>query len=312
MKILIFIGVLGIAGAIIVFRWRHITNPTKDGSFVIDTLQRTFIYHVPKNLKPNPKLIIIYHGTGMKTWMMQLFTGHEFDRLADNSRDAIIVYPQGYETSWNDCRTIANTPPKKLNLDDVGFTEKIIAYFQDKYQISSKEIYAVGFSNGGQFTIRLMNEKPELFKGFATISAPRSYENETQCNNAQRPVSVILFNGMKDSIIPYNGGEVVLKGNSYGHVQSAEQSMQFWCSVAKCDTTSTNTYNFKNKSGEVTAVQQNFSSSTTDKKVSFIKILNGGHQIPNKKFSMGIPTMGYANKEVDAPQLIWDFFESLK
>jgi len=76
---------------------------------------------------------------------MQLLTEQEFDRLADNSQDAIIVYPQGYEKSWNDCRPIANTPAKKLNLDDVGLTEKIIACFQDNYQINSKEIYAVGF-----------------------------------------------------------------------------------------------------------------------------------------------------------------------
>jgi polyhydroxybutyrate depolymerase len=248
----------------------------------------------------------------MKTWMMQLFTGHEFDRLADNSQDAIIVYPQGYETSWNDCRTIANTPPKKLNLDDVGFTEKIIGYFQNKYEINSQEIYVVGFSNGGQFATRLMNEKPELFKGFAIISAPRSYENEMQCNNAQSPVSVILFNGMKDPIIPYNGGEVILKGKSYGHVYSAEQSVLHWLTASRCDTIPTSTHDFKNKSGEVTAVQQFFSSIETGKKISFIKMLNGGHQIPNKKFSMGIPSMGYVNKEVDAPRLIWDFFESLK
>lgn len=213
MKLLIFVSILIVAGVLTTFRWRHIVNPNKGGSFLIDNLQRTFIYHVPKNLKANPKLIFVFHGTGMKTWMMQLFTGHEFDRLADNSQDAIIVYPQGYETSWNDCRTIANTPTKKLNLDDVGFSEKIIGYFQDKYKIDSKEIYAVGFSNGGQFSMRLISEKSQLFKGFAIMSAQLSYENETQCKKLPNPVSLIVFNGMKDHLIPYNGGEVILKGN---------------------------------------------------------------------------------------------------
>ncbi|MGS2737687.1 alpha/beta hydrolase family esterase [Sinomicrobium sp. M5D2P17] len=312
MKLLIYISALFIVVTITALRWRHIVNPNKKGSFVIDNLKRTFIYHVPKYLKPNPKLILVYHGTGMKTWMMQLFTGHEFDRFSDCSQDAIIVYPQGYETSWNDCRKIANTPPKKLNLDDVGFTEKIIGYFQNKYQIDSKEIYAVGFSNGGQFAMRLMNEKPGLFKGFAIMSAQLSYENETQCKKLPNPVSLIVFNGMKDPIIPYNGGEVILKGKSYGHVYSAEQSVLHWLTASRCDTIPTSTHDFKNKRDEVTAVQQFFSSIETGKKVSFVKMLNGGHQIPNKKFSMGIPSMGYVNKEVDAPRLIWDFFESLK
>lgn len=312
MKLLVFKSILFFAAVLTIFCWRQIKNPAKEGSFVIDSLQRTFIYHVPNNLKPNPKLVIVYHGTGMKPWMMQMFSGHGFDRLSDKSQDAIIVYPQGYEKSWNDCRKIGDTPSKKLNVNDEGFTEMIIDYFQDRYQINSKEIYAVGFSNGGQFLMRLMNNNPQLFKGFAILNAQLPYENETQCNNLQSPVSLIVFNGMKDPIIPFDGGEVLLKGKSYGHVYSAETSLKSWLAAAACDTIPTSFHSFKNKSGEVSAVQENFSSNATEKKVSFVKIRNGGHQIPNKRFRIGIPTMGYVNKEVDAPKLIWDFFESLK
>jgi polyhydroxybutyrate depolymerase len=309
MKLFLFISALSAFTAFVSFRWRNISNLGKKGSFMIDNLKRTFMYHVPKNMKINPKLIIEYHGTGMKTWMMQLFTGCGFDRLADREQDAIIVYPQGYKTSWNDCRTIANTPPKQLNLDDVGFTEQIIAYFRKKYSIN--KIYAVGFSNEGQFTMRLMNEKPDLFKGFAILNAQLSYENETQYNNSQAPVSLIVMNGMEDHIIPYKGGEVILKNNSYGHVYSAEESVQNWLAGSFCEPNPISTDEFKSKNGEVTALQQNFYSRKTKKKVSFVKILNGGHQIPNKHFRLGIPSMGFVNKEVDAPQLIWNFFESL-
>lgn len=311
MTALVFIILLTVLGALTVFRWRNITNPNKNGSFVVDKILRTFIYHVPKNVKPNPKLIIAYHGTGMKPWMMQLFTGHEFDRFADHYRNAIIVYPQGYEGSWNDARIAANTPPKKLNLNDVDFTRKLVTYFQDKYQTDSKEIYAVGFSNGGQFVMRLIDETPELFKGFAIISAQVPHENERYSNNSPSPVSLMIFNGMKDHIVPYDGGEVVLKGNSYGHVHSAEESVQYWLKASNCNPVPDSMHEFKDKSGEVTAVQQNFSANKNGKKVSFVKIMNGGHQIPNKKFIIGVPSMGYVNKEVDAPKLIWDFFERL-
>ena len=78
----------------------------------------------------------------------------------------------------------------------------------------------------------VVNQKTEWFKSFAIMIAQLSYENERQCNNPQSPVSLIIFNGMKDHIIPYNGGEAMLKGMSYGHIYSAEESVQHWLTAS--------------------------------------------------------------------------------
>lgn len=87
---------------------------------------------------------------------------------------------------------------------------------------------------------------------------------------------------------------------------STEQSLQHWLSVSNCDPLEPTTLQFSdNKSGEkITAIQKNYYSISTNKQVSFVKILNGGHTIPNRNFRIPIKQLGNMNKDVDAPQII--------
>lgn len=302
--------IVAISLLIYTYRW-NILHPNKSASVKIDNLERTFIYHIPKKLKHNPKLLIAYHGSKMKAWMMQLFTGHEFDLFADADENTIVVYPQGYKNNWNDSRKNAPFPAKKLNIDDILFTERIISYFGKNYHIDSKRIFAVGFSNGGQMVMKLANHKPDLFKGFAVIAANFPTADNCDSKITQSPVSMLLMNGMKDPINPYNGGEVKLDGQSFGAVLSTENNVIRYLTAGNFDTSTFATKDFKDKAGRVTAIQQDYYSTSTGKKVSSVKILDGGHTIPNLNFRLPVKIMGNMNKQVDGPKLIWEFFMSL-
>ncbi len=295
------------------YRW-NIVNPNKSGSLNIDNLQRTFVYHVPKKLNNKPKLIIAYHGSKMKAFIMQIFTGHEFDELADMDENTIIVYPQGYKNNWNDCRKQAPFPAKQSNVDDVKFTEQIISFFKKEYQIDTTHIFAVGFSNGGQMVMKLAKQKPEWFKGFAVISANLPTENNNDCIDTKKPVSLLLMNGTNDPINPYEGGEVILDRQSFGSVISTEQNLQHWLNVSNCDLLEKGITQFPQNKAEnnITAIQKTYLSSTTNKQISFIKVINGGHTIPNRNFRVPIKKMGEMNKDIDGPKLIWDFLMALK
>jgi polyhydroxybutyrate depolymerase len=293
------------------YRW-NITSPNKSASVRVGTMERTFIYHVPGNLKKNPKLVILYHGSNMKAFMMQIFTGHEFDLLADQDQDAIVVYPQGFKNNWNDCRKNAPFPAKELNIDDIGFTEKLIAYFKEKYQIDTDNVFAAGFSNGGQMVMKLANTRASLFKGFAVISANRPTDDNNECTALQQPVSMIYFSGKKDPIVPFEGGSTILDGKDFGKVVPSEQNSTYWIQAAQCDASAVSSKVFVNTSRAVTARQADYSSAVTQKRVSYVEIEDGGHTIPNANFRIPISKMGNMNKEVDAPQIIWDFFKGLK
>jgi len=305
--ILTILTILFIALFFYAYRW-NILNPNKSGSIKVENLDRTFIYHVPKILKPNPKLIIVYHGSTLKAFMMQIFSGHEFDLLADKSENTIIVYPQGYKEQWNDCRKNAPYDANKLNIDDVTFTEQIIAYFKSKYQINEKGIFAVGYSNGGGMVTRLAYTLPDIFKSYAIISNNLPVAENCICNEVQKPVSIIYFSGVKDHIVPFDGGEAFVNGISYGFGQSTEQTLKHWLSASFCHSTASYHKDFKNKNGDITAIQTNYNSTSTSKKITFVKLLDGGHTIPNRNFRIPIKALGNMNAEVDAPQLIWGFF----
>jgi polyhydroxybutyrate depolymerase len=280
------------------YRW-NLLNPNKKHSFTMDGLNRRFVYHVPKRLNESPALIIAYHGTRMPAELMQVFTGHELDQLADESGNAIIVYPQGYKNNWNDCRKDAPYPARTMNLDDVGFTENIIAWFRENYKIDTGKVFVMGFSNGGQMVMKLARHKPALFKGFAVISANLPVEANDACTDAGQPISMLLINGMKDPIVPYNGGTVWLDGVSWGEVLSTEGTIQHWLELSKFN---------------VTASSQSridYYSPLHNRKISLVKVLDGGHTIPNKNFRIPISKMGYMSKQEDVPKLAWDFFMGL-
>ncbi|WP_072363539.1 alpha/beta hydrolase family esterase [Chitinophaga sancti] len=283
------------------YRW-NIIHPNKSHSFHIDGYERSFIYHVPKHIHPNPKLVIVYHGSKLKSFMMQILTGHEFDLLADKNQDAIIVYPQGYMGNWNDGRKSSPFPAKQLNIDDVTFTKQLINYFEEQYHINTSQVYAVGFSNGGQMAFRLAASQPGLFAAYATIgSTLPAPENNLFAGHHQQAVSIILINGQQDGIVPYNGGEITLDGKSYGMAESAPVTAAYWRDAAGATEISTVQFGH-------TATQTNYYNKDNQKKVSFVTIKDGGHNIPNRNFRIYIPLLGYINKDVDAPLVIWDFF----
>lgn len=313
MPVIVFIFsilvVLLLALVLYTYRW-NILNPNRSGKVKIDNLERTFIYHIPKNLKPNPKLIMVYHGSRLKAYMMQILTGHGFDIMADINKNAIIVYPQGYEEQWNDCRAKAPYNANKLNLDDVGFTDAVIDYFKVNYKINDQTIYAIGYSNGGGMVSRLANEKPGLFKALAIICSNIPVDENNKCRLKQKPLSLIYFVGEQDPIVKYGGGESFVKGKSFGFSQSVEESLSYWLKANECNNTSKKLAEFRNSQGELTALQTNYRSVVTSKTISFVKILDGGHTIPNFQFRIPIKILGNMNGEVNAPELIWDFFES--
>lgn len=279
------------------YRW-NIFHPNHSHIIHVDGYERSFIYHIPKNLKRDTKLIIAYHGSGLPPFLMQIFTGHEFDLLADESGDAIIVYPKGYGGNWNDCRIKAPFPAKELNIDDVKFTEQLIDYFKRKYHV--QKVYGVGFSNGGTMIFRLAAERPALFTAFATIGANLPTNDNNLIPAVKTPVSMMLIFGRKDPMVPFDGGRIVLDGQDWGTVESAEDTVAFWKKVNQAELETTK------KTGLVN--REDYYSHVTHKKLIFIGINDGGHTIPNRHFRIPIRKLGPMSGDVDAPVEIWEFF----
>jgi polyhydroxybutyrate depolymerase len=87
--------------------------------------ERSYLAYVPAGLMPHSRLVLVLHGGLMDGEMMRKGTGYEFDVLADRHGFAV-VYPDGYEGNWNDCRRTDAYPAKRLNIDDMGSLSEMI------------------------------------------------------------------------------------------------------------------------------------------------------------------------------------------
>jgi len=277
-------------------------------------MEREFYYYVPPGVSAHPKLIFALHGSKMTAMEMIIATGHQFNKLADENKNVIIVYPQGYKRSWNTCKADSTREAKKLNLDDVGFIERVINFFSTHYNIDGNEVFAMGVSNGAQMCYKLAKEKPGLFKGFAAVNANLPVKTNNDCFETNQPVSILVMNGTADPIEPYNGGEIRLNdGVSHGSVVSTDQTMHYWEILAKCDMAPVKEVDFPDidKDDNSNAVLYAYKSAVTNKEVVLIKIINGGHNIPNPTFFLWPKILGNVNKDINAPKIIFDYFMSL-
>ncbi|HTR82254.1 MAG TPA: prolyl oligopeptidase family serine peptidase [Bacteroidota bacterium] len=285
------------------------------GYLRVKSLARQFYYYVPRDLADSSDLIFVLHGSGMTAKGMEVLTGRQFDKLADKRKNLIIVYPQGYGRYWNDCRTQATFDAKKMKVDDVAFFESMIKFFNEKFSVDEKSVFVVGYSNGGEMCFKLAKERPDLFKGFAAVSANLPVATNNDCTETGQPVSMLVINGTADPIDPYNGGLMKAgDGKQRGKVISTPQTMDYWLKLDKADSTSMTEHVFPDidESDKSTAVEDLYDCPQTQKKVALIKVVNGGHIFMNDGFSYWPRVYGRVNKDINAPAVILDFFKTLQ
>jgi polyhydroxybutyrate depolymerase len=83
---------------------------------------------------------------------------------------AILVYPAGYENSWNAGACCAGA--QAANVDDVGFLADVVhQVLATQPDADRARVFLIGFSNGGKMAFRLTCAEPGLFDGVAVIGA---------------------------------------------------------------------------------------------------------------------------------------------
>ena len=128
-------------------------------ALAVKGMKRTYVQYVPRNLKPNAPLLFVFHGSGGDGEGMREITGEEFDMLAD-ANGFVVIYPDGFQTTWNDCRKASPQPARRMNIDDKSFIDAMIEKQVADNRIDRKRIFAAGWSNGGQLAYRLALETP--------------------------------------------------------------------------------------------------------------------------------------------------------
>ena len=175
-----------------------------------ETLMREYILHMPSGYdaaSAHP-LVIVYHGFGdcASYWEEYLGQGLGFNALADE-QGFLVAYPQGAyrpakeSTYWEP----GNGTGEHIYDNDVYFTEQLIADISTDYNVASDAVYAAGYSNGGMMAYSVGCTRGDMVAAVGVMSGAM-LDDAGSCDPAH-PVPVIVFHGVGDWVLPYNGNE---------------------------------------------------------------------------------------------------------
>ena len=292
--------------------------PLSRNSIEVEGTSRFFEYFVPADLDTLPSLVFVLHGSEGTVSGTRWFTANEFEKIATERKNCIIVYPEGYDKHWNDCRQNASYKANTEDINDAAFLSGMIDYFLQQYTIDKEAVFAAGISNGGHMCYKLAYEMPNQIKGIASFGANIPQAANSDCVPSGTAVSVMIINGTADPINPYDGGWVVVRQDSTrGEVSSTEATLDYWKNLLPCKNDfELVEYEDSNPNDHSTLEHYRYFCKESKIKVELLKVINGGHTVPliNAPYlpSEWREALGNTNKDVDAPLLIIDFFESLK
>ncbi len=255
---------------------------TYQQSFTHGGRPRTYILHVPRGYDgrtPTPLVFLFHEGLGNAAQTDGLVG---FRSLADGG-GFIGVVPDGINRQWNDGRSDSpRLVPLIGNIDDVGFVAALIDHLAGRFRVDPLRIYSTGFSNGAFLSNRLGMELSARFAAIAPVSGSLGKAIAPKFA-PQNPVAVLYVHGVRDNVVPYNGGEV---GNFGGIVISAVELVNLWVKANGCATPA--------RTEQLPRVRRDtYAPCRAGTEVVFYTIKDGYHQWP---------------ASLNATQLIWEFF----
>jgi polyhydroxybutyrate depolymerase len=275
-------------------------------------LSRSYILYEPERRPAGPvPLIIVMHGGGGTASGMIRMTRKRFNVLADRE-GLLVVYPEGFDRHWNDFRVDANDRAHNENVDDVGFISALIDLLVREKGADPRRVFATGISNGGFMSYRLACQLSDKIRAIAPVTAAMPVNPRGECAPG-RPVPVLIMNGTKDPLVPYNGGEIRLLGVSRGFAKSTGETVNIWVKQNACsEKSSTVSLPDKSPEDDSTVEKTVYPSTGGIPCVTLYTIRGGGHTWPGGQQYLGKRLVGTANRDISGCDEIWDFFRQVR
>ena len=261
---------------------------------------RTYLLYTPTKVSSPETLVFVLHGSIGTGENIRKRTQYGFDLLADQ-HGFRVVYPDGFDKHWNDCRLSADYAAKQLDINDVGFLKRIASDLAVQEQ-PPKNIFVAGFSNGGHLAFKLAQEHPDWVSAIAAISANVPSADNNGCTHQASTVPALIMNGTDDPINPYQGGTVSLFGlGDRGQALSTRESLSYLANQNnKLDSLPSGS---SQTIGDVLIERWNINNQLFQS----VTVHHGGHTIPGTHGTMP-RLLGPTNHDIEASAVIWEFF----
>jgi polyhydroxybutyrate depolymerase len=270
----------------------------RDETIRSGSVQRIYHVHLPPTAPAGGRLplVIVFHGGGGTAKGAARQYG--FNQLAD-ARGFVVVYPEGVDRRWNDGRGTTGL------VDDVGFVSATIDQLRKNLPIDPRRVYATGMSNGGILSHRLGCELSGKIAAIAPVAGTMATPEPPRCA-PKTPVSVVEFHGTEDRFVPYGGGDI-LKQPERGSVLSVADTTALWSRLDGCPTTPRLADLPPSHPEDGTRIRRvTYGPCSRTSEVTLYTVIGGGHTWPGTAW---IPLLGTVSRQINATEIIWEFFE---
>jgi polyhydroxybutyrate depolymerase len=250
--------------------------PVTAATLDVDGRRRHYLVFSPSTPRPGAGVLVVFHPSQSDGADMRRIVGGVLERMAERD-NVVLVYPDGYEGHFNDCRREASYSARRLNVDDVGFVRRIVRGLIEQHAVDLARVCAIGYSNGGHMALRLALEAPDLVAGVVAIAANLPAADNMDCRLAPSPARYIgLVEGTRDPINPYGGGRVTLFGfGNRGKVLSAQASAEWFAAALGL---AAGDERIIGRSDGLSVRERDWVSATGQ--VRLLTIEGGGHTVP--------------------------------
>jgi polyhydroxybutyrate depolymerase len=275
-----------------------------------DGLERSYILRVPGSYiaTGDYALVLVLHGGGGSAASIEETTG--FTDLS-RSEDFIVVYPNGTGRfprrllTWNS--GYIEVWASEKGVDDSGFLTALVERLSELYSIDPDRVFITGISNGAMMAYRAAAEHPDVFAAVGAVAGSiggraSAESEEWMIPEPSSPVSAVIFHGLLDTHVLYDGGETeTWLGAQQGRIDlSVADAVEFFVEADWCDPVpSVETL------GEGTVTRETWSGGDGGTEVVLYTVSDGGHSWPGGyTWLPGDPP----TDRISATELIWDFF----
>jgi len=288
-----FLFILVLIALIAIIAWFAVNRT--NGKIISGGETRRYLLYVPESYDPSKPTPLVINIHGFAQWPANQMKVSQWNEMADE-QGFIVVYPSGtgFPLRWR----VSEDPAYPGGQEkEIAFISDLIDTLADEFNIDSSRIYANGLSNGGGMSLLLACQLSDRITAVGGVAG--AYLFDLGNCRPQRPVPAIFFHGKSDQIVPYNGGPSERFDIPFPKIP---EFVNLYGQKNGCDSLPTIVMDTGNVGGIL------YGDCMGNADVVFYTIADGGHTWPG-----GSPLperiTGKTSQEIDATQLMWEFFQ---
>lgn len=262
------------------------TGTLTEHTFRHKGVEYTYYLYTPQHLKADAPLLMVFHGYNSKNIPS---IPYGFQPVADREGFAI-CYPRGPKDHKGKPYWFVGYQFHIENggvRDDVGFALRLAKYLQKEYNLSKRNLFATGHSNGGAMSYMLAYKASDTFRAVASVSG-HIMECMYRSLKPVNAIPVMEVHGTEDALSRWNGDPYNADG--WGADIATPRAIGLWAAKNRCTHEKTDTLPLRRNR----VIAHRYINGIEGKQVWFYEVVGGKHS--------------WASDDMDTADEIWKFF----